>query len=64
MNQNMLVPVILSSVFSGIIAALFMSVTHVSLLLGIGASSTLSFLLLLCFSTKESWGEMSGVIYK
>ena len=64
MNQNMLVPVLLSSVFTGIISGLYRSVIYNDFLLGIGMSSSLSFLLLLCFSTRESWGDMQGVIYK
>ena len=63
-KENLIVPILMSAIFSGIISGTSMSVFHMPLIWGIGVSSTLSFPLLLCFGTKESCGKMSGVLYK
>ena len=63
-KQNLLVPILMASISAGIVAVMSMDVFHMSLLWGLGISSTLSFLLLLCFGNKEAWGDMAAVLYK
>lgn len=63
-ENNLTVPILMAAIFAGVVAAMSMSVFHISLLWGIGVSSTLSFLLLLCFGNKQAWGEMAVVLYK